>query len=208
MSPARSDRLTVAVVGAGPRGTSFLERLLAVVEEFAATVAPAGDPWPEPEGLLNIVVIDPYQPGPGHVWRTEQSELFLMNTPSFYPTVAAVEAPGLRESSVALTFDQWRMANPGRAGVLDRTDYPPRSVYGHYLEEMYREVVDALTASAAVGAVEWRRPRPCTWTSHRTPRPPPHRGQLPSGGPPSRSTTGARWRRTPSCSRWGTSPPG
>ena len=149
MTPAvPGDRFTIAVVGAGPRGTSFLERLLAVVEEAGESA---------PVRPVDIVVLDPEEPGPGHVWRTGQSELFLMNTPSFFPTVAAAGTPGLRPSSAALTFDQWRMAHPDRAQVLDRTDYPPRAVYGRYLAEMYREVTDALAASAAVGTLEWRQ---------------------------------------------------
>lgn len=147
--PAPERRFTVAVVGAGPRGTSFLERLLAVLEEGGES----GRTGPE----LDLVVIDPYEPGPGHVWRTGQSELFLMNTPSFFPTVAAAGTPGLRPSSVGMTFDQWRMAHPDRAQVLDRTDYPPRATYGRYLAETYREVTDALAASAAVGTLEWRQ---------------------------------------------------
>ncbi|MGO1884099.1 MAG: FAD/NAD(P)-binding protein [Citricoccus sp.] len=156
--PALEGRFTVAVVGAGPRGTSFLERLLAVLEESesaepAESVREPGRPAP----LLDLVVLDPCRPGPGHVWRTGQSELFLMNTPSFFPTVAAAGTPGLRPSSVALTFDQWRMAHPDRARVLDRTDYPPRAVYGRYLAEMYREVTDALRGRAAVGSLEWRQ---------------------------------------------------
>lgn len=148
-APVPERRFTVAVVGAGPRGTSFLERLLAVLEEGGES----GRTGPE----LDLVVIDPYEPGPGHVWRTGQSELFLMNTPSFFPTVAAAGTPGLRPSSVGMTFDQWRMAHPDRARVLDRTDYPPRAVYGRYLAEMFREVTSALKGRAGVGQLSWRQ---------------------------------------------------
>ncbi|MFC7401934.1 FAD/NAD(P)-binding protein [Citricoccus sp. GCM10030269] len=159
---AEPEHLTVAVVGAGPRGTSFLERLLAAIEQAdeqagGQDTEQAAESTPPPQRLVDIVVIDPYSPGAGHVWRTTQSGQFLMNTPSFFPTVAAAGTPGLRPSSVAQTFDQWRQANPARAEVLDRTDYPPRAVYGQYLTDAYREVTEALQASAAVGRVEWRQ---------------------------------------------------
>ena len=64
------------MIGAGPRGTSVLERLLA---NWAARRARSA--------TLHIDVIDPYPAGPGHVWQPGQSRLYLMNTQSFYPTV-------------------------------------------------------------------------------------------------------------------------
>ena len=63
------------MIGAGPRGTSVLERLL-------ANWASAGS-----ADTLHIDVVDPYPAGPGHVWQPGQSRLYLMNTQSFYPTV-------------------------------------------------------------------------------------------------------------------------
>ena len=59
---------TVAIVGAGPGGTSFLERLLASVPELL------GD---QP---LDIHLVDPFPPGPGRIWRYEQSALLRMNS--------------------------------------------------------------------------------------------------------------------------------
>jgi hypothetical protein len=149
--PAAPHRARIAVVGAGPRGTSFLERLLAVIEESQEAGAEPSAP------AVDIVVLDPHTPGPGRVWRTDQSPLLLMNTPSFFPTAAAAGTPGLRESSVALTFDQWRMSYPDRAGDLDRTDYPQRAVYGLYLADLYWEVTGALEASGVVGTITWER---------------------------------------------------
>ncbi|WP_258933843.1 FAD/NAD(P)-binding protein [Nesterenkonia pannonica] len=52
----------IAVVGAGPRGTSFLERLLARVE---STGLPARG--------LRVVVADPAPHGAGRVWDPAQS---------------------------------------------------------------------------------------------------------------------------------------
>ncbi len=83
------------MIGAGPRGTSVLERLL-------ANWASAGS-----AGTLHIDVIDPYPAGPGHVWQPGQSRLYLMNTQSFYPTVVP-EDPELAPPLAGHTFDQWR----------------------------------------------------------------------------------------------------
>src|SRR3954471_21772091 len=62
--------LTVAIIGAGPRGTSLLERLIANAAECA------------PDRPIAVHVIDPYPPGGGRVWRSEQSPLLWMNTTS------------------------------------------------------------------------------------------------------------------------------
>ena len=59
----------VAIVGAGPRGTSALERLCASAPEFLA-----------PGAQLTVHIVDPSPPGAGRVWRTEQSDQLLMNT--------------------------------------------------------------------------------------------------------------------------------
>jgi hypothetical protein len=62
--------LTVAIIGAGPRGTSLLERLVANAAECA------------PDRTIAVHVIDPYPPGGGRVWRSQQSPLLWMNTTS------------------------------------------------------------------------------------------------------------------------------
>ncbi|MDO4919238.1 FAD/NAD(P)-binding protein [Kocuria sp.] len=127
----------VVVVGAGPRGLSAVERLVA---RSAHTGAP-----------VHIDLVDPFPPGPGHVWRTDQSELFLMNTPSLFPTVIAgegvLDVPSL-EPLRGMSFDAWRrgvvagevvLADPlsdaqRRAlSELSPQGYPPRALYGRYL---------------------------------------------------------------------------
>lgn len=61
-------KLSVAIIGAGPRGTSLLERLIANAAECA------------PDRMIAVHVIDPYPPGGGRVWRSQQSPLLWMNT--------------------------------------------------------------------------------------------------------------------------------
>lgn len=61
--------VSVALVGAGPRGTSVLERLCASAPDLLP-----------PGARLTVHVVDPAPPGPGRVWRTAQSRELLMNT--------------------------------------------------------------------------------------------------------------------------------
>ncbi|BCW69664.1 hypothetical protein NicSoilB8_07080 [Arthrobacter sp. NicSoilB8] len=137
------------MIGAGPRGTSVLERLL-------ANWASAG-----PAGTLHVDVIDPYPAGPGHVWQPGQSRLYLMNTQSFYPTVI----PEDRELAAPLaghTFDQWRelqqrrpdpsLTDDERAEVsrLAETDFPSRALYGRYLRSTLEQLLTRLPDGVTV----------------------------------------------------------
>ena len=131
----------LAVVGAGPRGVMLLERILARLEGAAPDAHPR---------RLRIDVVDPYPPGPGRVWRTDQSELYLMNTPAFFPTACAADNPGLRPSTAAQTFDQWRRVHPEASLGVRRHQYPARAVYGRYLRHLYKDVVAGLRARTEV----------------------------------------------------------
>ncbi|MHA7283123.1 FAD/NAD(P)-binding protein [Arthrobacter sp. TMS2-4] len=147
------DARQVAVIGGGPRGTSVVERLIAG-HRALGEAAPA----------LVIRVVEPQDPGPGHVWRPDQSRLFLMNTPCLYPTVVPVGAPagGIAPAPVGLSFDAWRervVAGlvPGLDGDdvtecagLASQDFPSRALYGRYLAWMFGEVVRAAPSNVAV----------------------------------------------------------
>ncbi|WP_416429536.1 FAD/NAD(P)-binding protein [Paenarthrobacter nicotinovorans] len=131
---AKSQINRVALVGAGPRGTSVLERLLA---NWAAKRA---------EGAtLQVHVVDPYPAGSGHVWQPEQSRLYLMNTQSFYPTLIP-EDSGLAAPLAGGSFDQWREARRrdgaglndaemAELATLESHDFPSRALYGRYLRQ-------------------------------------------------------------------------
>ena len=58
----------ICVVGAGPRGTSVLERIA------------ANAPRLTPGERIDVHLIDPYPPGGGHVWQAAQPDHLLMNT--------------------------------------------------------------------------------------------------------------------------------
>lgn len=160
--PQQTQERTVAVIGAGPRGTSFLERLLAAVEHGVD-----GDRAPR----LRILVIDPAPHGPGRVWNPQQSPLYLMNTPASFPTAAPAGATReqLPASSVSRSFAEWRheheaeeTATSVRADSFEPpvvlgidhgdtdTDYPTRAAYGQYLSWLHTEVSAALARQPGI----------------------------------------------------------
>lgn len=150
----KSKSIRAAIIGAGPRGTSVLERLLAHAAAYAA--AHPGS------AALHIDVIDPYPAGAGHVWQPGQSRLYLMNTQSFYPTVIP-EDPQLVLPVAGTTFDRWRarqQREPAPSLTLDERselaalgsrDFPSRALYGRYLrctlDELTEKLPDGVTVS-------------------------------------------------------------
>ena len=116
---------SVALVGAGPRGTSVLERLCASAPELLA-----------PGTRLTVHVVDPSPPGPGRVWRTAQPAELLMNTVASQVTLFtddSVDCSGpIRPGPSLHTWAD---------GELGPDDYPTRAQYGQYLEWVFAEVV-------------------------------------------------------------------
>lgn len=146
----KSQNIRVGLIGAGPRGTSVLERLLA---NWAATETGARS--------LHIDVVDPFPAGPGHVWQPEQSRLYLMNTQSFYPTLIPEDdqlAPPLAGGS----FERWRSEQcaSGGAGLspeeraelatLASHDFPSRALYGRYLRSTLEELLERVPAGVEI----------------------------------------------------------
>ncbi|KUO22511.1 FAD/NAD(P)-binding protein [Streptomyces dysideae] len=126
--------VSVALVGAGPRGTSVLERLCASAAELL------------PPGVrLTVHVVDPSPPGPGRVWRTAQSPELLMNTVASQVTLFtddSVDCSGPIRPGPSL-YD-WA------AGELGPDAYPTRAQYGRYLEWVFAEVVRGAPAAVRV----------------------------------------------------------
>lgn len=154
----------MVIVGAGPRGTSLLERLLA---RYATGTG---------EQRLEIHLVDPYPAGPGHVWRTDQSRLYLMNTPSFFPTLIPDHGLSARPLTGG-SFDHWRRnqslfpdaelsaADVAELRQLDTDGFPSRALYGRYLRSTFTALLDNVPAGARVQvhettATRIRRGRP------------------------------------------------
>ncbi|WP_328440907.1 FAD/NAD(P)-binding protein [Streptomyces sp. NBC_00444] len=122
---AESDEVRVALVGAGPRGTSVLERLCASAPELLP-----------PGTRLKVHVIDPAPPGPGRVWRSAQSAQLLMNTVASQVTLFtddSVDCSGPVRPGPSL--HEWA------DGDLGPDEYPTRAHYGRYLEWVFAKVV-------------------------------------------------------------------
>ncbi|MFD0690599.1 FAD/NAD(P)-binding protein [Actinomadura fibrosa] len=140
--------MSICVVGAGPRGTALVERIVAN--------APA-------ERRIDVHVVDPYPPGGGHVWRPDQPGHLLMNTVAADTTLFTdrsvrcagppVPGPSLYEwaSAVARAGD----ADPAAQDEAARTlpwSHPSRRFYGRYLAWVYDRVTAAAPERIAIHA--------------------------------------------------------
>ncbi|WP_410469258.1 FAD/NAD(P)-binding protein [Streptomyces europaeiscabiei] len=139
--PGISD-IGIALVGAGPRGTSVLERICASAPELL-----------RPGTRLTVHVVDPAPPGPGQVWRTAQSPHLLMNTVASQVTLFTDDSvdcsgpirpgPSLYEWATGGKRKSDGSHQPGGSDELGPDDYPTRAQYGRYLEWVFAEVVRA-----------------------------------------------------------------
>src|SRR5437764_2001123 len=152
--PETSRRPTViAVVGAGPRGVGCLERLAANVPELAP-----GQP-------IEVHLVDPFPPGPGRVWRYEQSPLLRMNSMAedvtmFTDESVRCEGPIVPGPSMAQWADLVRPAEPPAGTDESEVDTELRTLTGRgfatrrlasrYLAWFFEWVRDTLPASVRV----------------------------------------------------------
>ncbi|AYG02202.1 adenylate cyclase [Gryllotalpicola protaetiae] len=152
--------LTVAVLGAGPRGVGWLER-------FVENLRAGGLGQGAAAAGIRIVLIDPYQPGPGRLWRYDQSPLLKLNSLAadvtmFTDASCTVEGPIVPGPSLAEWAELWR------AGSLDVTvddeavraelealgpaSFPTRRLQSFYLDWFHRRTLANLPAGVEV---EW-----------------------------------------------------
>jgi uncharacterized NAD(P)/FAD-binding protein YdhS len=118
-----------------------------------------------PEGsTVHVHVIDPYPPGSGKVWRTDQSRHLLMNTVAGQISVftdATVDLQGPLEPGPSL--HEWALTlheqEPGQghpADVLEEArrlgpdTYPTRAFYGRYLQWAYQRITEGAPAGLTV----------------------------------------------------------
>ncbi|MEU9800525.1 FAD/NAD(P)-binding protein [Streptomyces sp. NPDC051000] len=148
----KKSRVELAVIGAGPRGLSVLERLIA-----AERTAPSRE-------RVVVHVVDPSAPGAGTVWRAAQSRHLLMNTvasqitvftdhsvridgpiepgPSLYEWAQGLALLGDRDSHDEATLAEARRMGPNT--------YPTRAFYGTYLGDCFRRVVESAPGHVTV----------------------------------------------------------
>ncbi|MBL1078319.1 FAD/NAD(P)-binding protein [Nocardia sp. 2] len=141
-SPARIPvrALNVAIIGAGPRGTVTLERLCANATQ-------------RPERPIHIHVIDPYEHGPGRVWRRDQPRQLLMN--SVAADITAFPDDSVRcagpittgptqyewAKTVAMENDSvLPMELRAEARAMRPWSYPSRALHGEYLRWAFTRI--------------------------------------------------------------------
>lgn len=149
---AEDPPFSLAVVGAGPRGVGVLERLSANAPELLG-----------PRRLV-VHLIDPFPPGPGRVWRYDQSPLLRMNSMPEDVTMFtdhSVKMAGPVRTGPALL--EWaRQVRSGKLAAsvpadvvaeltaLSSFDFPTRRLQSAYLTWVYRDVLAALPAGIEV----------------------------------------------------------
>lgn len=159
------DRVSVAIIGLGPRGLSVLERL--------ATLASGTE--------IDVHLIDPAPHGTG-VHSPDQPDYLLLNTvcgeltmfppPEQGPSVLAAPHPNLHEwvlgRGLRMGEDGYSVGPEGRA--ITAYDYLPRRLLGEYLQWFHHRLVteapDGVRLhSHALAAVDVApRPRGCEVT--------------------------------------------
>ncbi|WP_213813678.1 FAD/NAD(P)-binding domain-containing protein [Glaciihabitans sp. dw_435] len=150
----RDTPVRIAVVGVGPRGAGFLERLAANVAELGADVP------------VLVHLIDPHPPGAGRIWRYEQSALLRLNSMAedvtmFTDESSTIDGPVSTGPSLIEWADRVRSGEITGIDLSDDTlrdeltaltgsSFPTRRLQSLYLDWFYRRAVDALPDSVAV----------------------------------------------------------
>jgi len=142
--------IQLAIIGAGPRGVGFLERLAANLPELAAGVP------------LVVHLIDPHPPGAGRIWRRAQSPLLKLNSMArdvtmftdhsstidgpVWPGPSLIEwAEQVRGATIDLELDDPDVAY--EVAHLAADSFPTRRLQSEYLAWFYRRAVAALPAT-------------------------------------------------------------
>ncbi|MCX4536013.1 FAD/NAD(P)-binding protein [Streptomyces sp. NBC_00841] len=147
-----SERPTLVVVGAGPRGTGLIERIAANAPELY-------------EGRqLDIHLVDPHPPGGGRIWRRDQSPLLWMNSMAedvtmFTDDTVQQEGPirpgpalhawaaDVREGRVTVRTEPELLSE---IRALGGQNFPSRRLQSAYLGWVYEQAVSTLPQGITV----------------------------------------------------------
>jgi glutamate mutase epsilon subunit len=135
------DEPRIVIVGAGPRGLSVLERLV--------TIGSTMDP---PLSNLLVEIVDQYDPGPGRIWRGDQSSALLMNTVIGQISIFGHDPAEPEEDAGPSFYDWLQESSDPELLELPSNGYAPRRVYGLYLAAAFKQVLER--------APEWMRIQP------------------------------------------------
>lgn len=136
---------TIAIVGAGPRGTGVLERLAASAPEL------------HPDGI-DVHLVDPYPPGAGRIWRHAQSPLLAMNSMAADVTMYTDDTVAC-DGPIAPGPSFWEWAQTGPAVEPELADelarvtastFPSRRLQSAYLGWVLCDVIARLPAGMRV----------------------------------------------------------
>jgi uncharacterized NAD(P)/FAD-binding protein YdhS len=144
--PMREHHADLTCIGAGPKALGIL---LAIAATEDAGVG------------LRIHLIDPFPPGAGRIWRTEQSPHLWMNSRTEDITIFPDETCRLdRPGITGPTLHEWihgagrdRLAAAGlaaEADALDSQSFASRRVQGHYLAAAFDTALDRLAADVRI----------------------------------------------------------
>ncbi|MGW0661462.1 FAD/NAD(P)-binding protein [Streptodolium elevatio] len=114
---------SVAVIGAGPGGTSLIERLVANAAELL------------PRHPLHLHVVDPHPPGAGRVWRREQSPLLWANSLASDITLFTDEAATC-EGPIAPGPSLWEWGRDRAAEIREGRTQPALAPYADELSRL------------------------------------------------------------------------
>ena len=153
VSTAASAPASVIVIGAGPRGAGWLERFVENQRQLGVSD-------------VTVHLVDPFPPGPGRIWRYDQSPLLKLNSLAedvtmFTDESSTIEGPVVAGPSLA----EW--ARDVRAGIIDdvtTTDerlaaelavlgpksFPTRRLQSLYLDWFHRRTLGRLPAGTTV----------------------------------------------------------
>ncbi len=157
-----SSTAVLVIVGAGPRATGLLERIAANAPEL----------W-DGRDQLRIHLVDPHPPGPGRIWRAEQSPLLRMNSMAedvtmFTDESSTLDGPVRPGPSLAEWAAQFAGRGPrfepftepadpavlAELRTLRATDFPTRRAQSAYLDWVFRRTLDELPPTVTV---TWHR---------------------------------------------------